>query len=61
MRIDATRRRVRLGVRELAGPEVSRWDVAWMPGRAQLGRLIHERYRRAQARDGYDCEQTLTT
>lgn len=55
MNIDLEQRTARIGVRELIGPEATRWDVPWLPKRGQLGTALHSERRRLreQAQEGY--------
>lgn len=50
MNIDLEQRSARIGVRELIGPEATRWDVPWLPKRGQLGTALHSERRRLRSR-----------
>lgn len=62
MQFDPKNRVVRVGVRDLLGKETARWDVPFMPGRAELGRDMHSHRRRLREESlpGYQGEVHLS-
>lgn len=63
MRFDFETHTAVIGIRDLAGPEATRWDIPWLPARAALGRELHSHRRRLleSQRPGYKGEVSLST
>lgn len=48
MQIDFAQRILKIGVKDLIGRESGRWDVNFLPNRAELGRELHSRRRKVR-------------